>query len=118
MIDYVSLTIGGQEIDKQYGHWMEVYSRLTQPNPSSDWVIGSKDMINRDDVRFQSIQITIMLLSANNNKYNKDYDGLIPPKLSPGINLDDMKSDYIAQNTSFQQMSGASGCCGKLVQEP
>ena len=47
MIDYVSLTIGGQEIDKQYGHWMEVYSRLTQPNPSKGLGHYSKDAINR-----------------------------------------------------------------------
>ena len=115
MIDYVSLTIGGQEIDKQYGHWMEVYSRLTQPNPSKGLGHYSKDMINRMDT-FPINSNYNNVASANNNKYNKEYDGLIPPKLSPGINLDDMKSDYIAQNTSFQQMSGASGCCGKLVQ--
>ena len=29
-IDSVELEIGGQQIDKQYGHWMEVYAELTE----------------------------------------------------------------------------------------
>mgnify|MGYP006140334313 CR=1 FL=1 len=32
LIDFVELEIGGQRIDKQYGHWMGVWSELTQPN--------------------------------------------------------------------------------------
>ena len=32
MLDYVELEIGGQRIDKHYGHWMEVWSELTEPN--------------------------------------------------------------------------------------
>ena len=34
IIDYVELEIGGQRIDKHYGHWMEVWSELTEPNPT------------------------------------------------------------------------------------
>jgi len=34
LIDYVSLVIGGHEIDRQYGHWMETYYELTKPNPN------------------------------------------------------------------------------------
>ena len=36
MIDFVELEIGGQVIDKIYGHWMEVWARLTQPNESKN----------------------------------------------------------------------------------
>jgi len=32
LIDYVELEIGGQRIDKHYGHWMEVWAELTEPN--------------------------------------------------------------------------------------
>ena len=32
IIDNVILEIGGQEIDKQYGHWMEIWAELTEPN--------------------------------------------------------------------------------------
>jgi len=34
LIDYVELEIGGQRIDKHYGHWMEVWAELTEPNPT------------------------------------------------------------------------------------
>ena len=34
------LEIGGQKIDKHYGHWHSVYSQLTEFNPS-----GSKDIL-------------------------------------------------------------------------
>jgi hypothetical protein len=32
MIDNVELEIGGQQIDKHYGHWMEAWTELTVPN--------------------------------------------------------------------------------------
>ena len=34
VIDNVVCEIGGQQIDKQYGHWMEVWSQLTESNPT------------------------------------------------------------------------------------
>jgi len=34
MIDNIVLEIGGQQIDKHYGHWMETWAELTEPNPS------------------------------------------------------------------------------------
>ena len=34
LIDYVECEIGGQRIDKHYGHWMEVWAELTEPNPT------------------------------------------------------------------------------------
>jgi len=33
-IDYVELEIGGQKIDKQSGHWLEIWAQLTRPNPT------------------------------------------------------------------------------------
>ena len=32
LIDNVEVEIGGQRIDKHYGHWMETWAELTQPN--------------------------------------------------------------------------------------
>ena len=34
LIDNVELEIGGQRIDRQYGHWMETWAELTEPNDS------------------------------------------------------------------------------------
>jgi hypothetical protein len=36
MIDYVECEIGGQKIDKQYGHWMEAWLELTENNPTGN----------------------------------------------------------------------------------
>jgi len=36
IIDNVELEIGGQRIDKHSGHWMEVWSQLTEPNPTGN----------------------------------------------------------------------------------
>jgi len=33
-IDNVEVQIGGQQIDKHYGHWMETWAELTEPNSS------------------------------------------------------------------------------------
>ena len=34
LFNEISLEIGGQEIDKHYGHWLTVWNELTDPNPS------------------------------------------------------------------------------------
>jgi len=34
IIDEVEIEIGGQRIDRQYGHWMETHAQLTEPNPT------------------------------------------------------------------------------------
>ena len=37
-INDVELEIGGQKIDKHTGHWMNVWSHLTEPNPSGQFL--------------------------------------------------------------------------------
>ena len=34
LLKEVEIEIGGQRIDKHYGHWMEVWAELTEPNPT------------------------------------------------------------------------------------
>ena len=34
VVKEVEIEIGGQKIDRQYGHWLNVWSELTEPNPS------------------------------------------------------------------------------------
>ena len=100
MIDHVTLQIGGQDIDKLYGHWMEVYSRLTIPNPSKTIGFFSKDMIN----------------SASDFPNNNNYDQYMKNSYSKKtIDLSDLKSNGTTQNTNYQQMAGASGCSGGLI---
>jgi hypothetical protein len=46
MIEYVELEIGGQQIDKHYGEWLEIWSELTLPEEKR---AGFKEMIGRRD---------------------------------------------------------------------
>ena len=41
IIDNVVCEIGGQQIDKHYGHWMEAWAELTEPNPTGAAVAAS-----------------------------------------------------------------------------
>jgi hypothetical protein len=91
MIDWIRLDIGGTEIDKIYGHWMEVNSRLTIPNHSK--VIGSysKQMINTISDPPNTVADPIV---AFIDSISSDLSNTIP------------------QNTNFQQMTGAGGVDG------
>ena len=50
-IDSVELEIGGQRIDKQFGHWMEVWSELTEPNNTGATHLGG----SMDGTKFQNL---------------------------------------------------------------
>ena len=62
ILDYVELQIGGQQIDKHYGHWMEVWAELTEPNnvghESAAALLGgahqtAADQVDSTGTRFQ-----------------------------------------------------------------
>ena len=44
LIDYVELEIGGQRIDKHYGHWMETWAELTQKNSNGQTAAAVANM--------------------------------------------------------------------------
>ena len=41
MLNNITVEIGGQQIDKHLGHWMEAWAELTEPNPSA--VVGTSN---------------------------------------------------------------------------
>jgi len=45
MIDNVELEIGGQQIDKHYGHWMETWAELTEQNSSGVCATSVANMV-------------------------------------------------------------------------
>ena len=47
----IELEIGGQIIDKHFGHWMEVWAELTEPN--SSMVSSTQDANMNDGTLFQ-----------------------------------------------------------------
>jgi hypothetical protein len=51
VIDEVKLEIGGQEIDKQFGHFMEVHAELTEPNGAA--MIGN--LLANNGTKFQNM---------------------------------------------------------------
>ncbi|MDA7663691.1 hypothetical protein N8569_00150 [bacterium] len=54
IIDNVILEIGGQEIDKHYGHWMETWAELTEPNDGG-YVNSFTDPDLVEGTRFQNM---------------------------------------------------------------
>ena len=95
MIEHITLDIGGTEIDRIFGHWMEVHSRLTIPNTSK--VIGaySREMIN-----------TIS---------DPHPTGTINPESRFKNSISNDLANTIHQNTHFQQMTGAGGVEGQSI---
>jgi hypothetical protein len=53
LINEVELEIGGQRIDKHYGHWMEVWSELTESNPGNVQGTAAANMV--DGTKFQNM---------------------------------------------------------------
>jgi hypothetical protein len=94
MIDFIKLNIGGTEMDKIYGHWMEVYSRLTMPNNSKRIGAYSEQMINT-------------ITEPPNTGTRPDPRGHHKESISNDL------SNTIPQNTHFQQMTGAGGVTGQ-----
>ena len=52
VINEVEVQIGGQQIDKQWGHWMEVWAELTEPNDA-----GSMGISSGSGTRFQNMAL-------------------------------------------------------------
>ena len=50
-IDNVTLEIGGQQIDRHFGHWMEVWSELTEPNNTGATQLAG----SMDGTKFQNL---------------------------------------------------------------
>jgi hypothetical protein len=63
IINNVELEIGGQRIDKHYGHWMEVWAQLTQPNDGA--LIGTHAVPTVSGTKFQNMACAGGVLKAN-----------------------------------------------------
>jgi hypothetical protein len=53
LINNVECEIGGQRIDKHYGHWMETWAELTEPNPTGQ--VGLQAATLTDGTKFQNM---------------------------------------------------------------
>ena len=50
LINYIGMVIGGHEIDRQYGHWIETWSELTKINPNG--TISNVSKIDDNSISF------------------------------------------------------------------
>ena len=84
MLDNVTLKIGGQQIDKLYGHWMETWSELTEPNSNG----------------FVASPLGITLGNGDNSvtDFNTPWIGQV-------------KSNSAIRGSKFQRMACAGGVC-------
>jgi len=55
LIDNIELEIGGQMIDRHYGHWMETWAELTEPNPSGHVGVMVNDGTMVNGTTFQNM---------------------------------------------------------------
>ena len=63
VIDSVEVQIGGQQIDKHYGHWMEAWAQLTQPNDAA--LVGTHATPTVTGTKFQNMACAGGVLKAD-----------------------------------------------------
>ena len=71
LFDNVELEIGGQQIDKQYGHWMNTWAELTEPNDAGICATAEANLLQTgiDDgnyiTKFQRMACAGGVIAAN-----------------------------------------------------
>jgi hypothetical protein len=74
LVDNVVCEIGGQQIDKHYGHWLEVWAELSQPNSSG--VLSTQLITTADSQRTGGTAYQSMTFSGGvNGSADSDGDG-------------------------------------------
>jgi hypothetical protein len=68
MFDSIELEIGGQMIDRHYGHWMEVHSELTEKNPGTVAAVAANVVPAAGATRFQALALAGGVLSASTTR--------------------------------------------------
>ena len=67
LINYISLVIGGHEIDRQYGHWMETWYELTKPNPNG--TITNMTKIDDNSISHLSSALDIAIATSYKHEH-------------------------------------------------
>jgi hypothetical protein len=90
LFDYIELEIGGQTIDKIWGHWMEVWARLTQPNNTA--LVGMVTRHGRD---------VVLVSGSDQNTTSNDASFAVPSLAS--------KMTHTYGSTRYQKTAGGGG---------
>tara|TARA_B110000285_G_scaffold189060_1_gene215548 strand:+ start:930 stop:2348 length:1419 start_codon:yes stop_codon:yes gene_type:complete len=67
LIKECELEIGGQRIDRQYGHWHSVYSQLTEFNPSGVHSNGLPDGVPAGDIASSAVHKSTLFNTMSGN---------------------------------------------------
>ena len=59
ILDVVDLEIGGQLIDRHYGHWLETWAELTEPNPTGSFTANGANMGTAGLTKFQKMSCAV-----------------------------------------------------------
>ena len=105
LIDYVGLVIGGHEIDRQYGHWMETWYELTKPNPN-----GTISNITKiDDTSLSHIASNLHLAIGQGSQNNVALHNYYDTSLNKLTTVGALNLSY--PPTKFQKASRSGGVC-------
>ena len=104
LINYISLVIGGHEIDRQYGHWMETWYELTKENSNGTCTNITK--IDDNSISHMASNLDIAAGYALNGSSSsfKYFDN----RLNKLINIFGTGVSY--PPTKFQKGSRCAGC--------
>jgi hypothetical protein len=105
LIDYIGLVIGGHEIDRQYGHWMETWYELTKPNPNGTCTNITK--IDDNSISHMASNLDVGISDG----IKKNAVGLYPyfdNRLNKLTNI--MGTGISYPPTKFQKSSRCGGC--------
>jgi hypothetical protein len=115
MIDFAEIEIGGQTIDKIYGHWMEVWARLTEENPTRSVGLISNNLIdqhvqNVDDVMNAKLDGGTISTHVEGDGADGKYDIMLIDATSSGSGMLRM-ANHVDHITKYQQLACAGGVC-------
>ena len=110
VISEVEVQIGGQQIDKHYGHWMEAWAELSEPNDA-----GSMGISSGGGTRFQNLAMAggVGQATAADDTENKNVVCRVPLQFwfnrNPGLALPLIALQYHEVKVSITLASGFTG---------
>jgi hypothetical protein len=111
MIDNIEVQIGGQQIDKHYGHWMEAWTELTQVNNSM--TSSTQGIGDADNALGTPWQLTTMTGGVLGAATASDVDHYVPLLFwfcrNPGLALPLIALQYHEVKLVVQFQTAANG---------
>lgn len=115
LIDYVSIEIGGQEIDRQWGDWLEVWAQLSLPAGKEK---GYREMIGQDLTNKLNGPTGFQAPGVSSNGTLTNRLLYVPMQFwfcrNPGLALPLIALQYHSVKVNFSFKDGLSLCTGTI----